>query len=403
MKNKYFDLKIVDDKFVVTNSSLTKINPDQGGTPQAFKAFYEEEAKQPTPSMEMGKMIHLYQENPDEFIVSDLDKPTDGISKWVEEIVNAIKYISENEENKENYFSSPAPTIKYKGKDTEKENEEFINCAILFINSSPDKEFLKTLGLESVLSIILISKEIVNYDNRLTTIMALEKLKNEGLKYYEFLNESNGRIILKPNDKERIENTIKALHNHPKASELLFSGFNNGNDYFTFKEHYIIYNKPNSNIILAGLIDNFQLDFTNRICLLTDLKTTSNNPLFFPPNKDKEGMIKSLQIDRQIAYYDLLIKRLISGEAKLYNYKGEEVIIPTILPEDKNKWKFYRYVVVGQTIDFHKCVVVELSQPTMFDAINYISSLLIRINWHIDNNEWQYNKEEIENNYTYKL
>ena len=71
-----------------SNSSLTYLCEDQGGSRLKFKKRYidgdlEQEV---TPSLENGKIIHAYIESPDDFVIADIDKPSEGMSKLVENV-----------------------------------------------------------------------------------------------------------------------------------------------------------------------------------------------------------------------------------------------------------------------------------------------------------------------------
>lgn len=82
----------------VSNSSLKLINPEQGGSPRKFKAFAIDRTESvETPSLRNGKLIHLYVEDPKMFKVSDIVKPSEMLSSWVEDVHSEHPNITEDE------------------------------------------------------------------------------------------------------------------------------------------------------------------------------------------------------------------------------------------------------------------------------------------------------------------
>lgn len=81
------------EKAAISNSGMASINPEQGGTPARYKKYIldREGTEEETPSLENGKLVHLYVEDPKAFVVSDVDRPTDMLASWVEEVYPYFK------------------------------------------------------------------------------------------------------------------------------------------------------------------------------------------------------------------------------------------------------------------------------------------------------------------------
>src|SRR6478735_8678947 len=104
------------DKPVMSNSSISYLEPSEGGSIQKYLGFFKADTeKKQSLSLDNGKIIHKYQENPSEFVVSDIVKPTEMWVEIVENLFNNLKKIEEVP----NYFAdiNTAITGNLKSKD----------------------------------------------------------------------------------------------------------------------------------------------------------------------------------------------------------------------------------------------------------------------------------------------
>ena len=77
-KQDYFSIK------AISSSSLRYYDRSHGGSPSKFKSFIENEfERKETTSMEKGTLLHKWNENRDTFIISDVEKPSETISKII--------------------------------------------------------------------------------------------------------------------------------------------------------------------------------------------------------------------------------------------------------------------------------------------------------------------------------
>ena len=87
----------------ISNSSLSYINPEQGGSPRKFKDYLDGNLEHlETPSLYHGSMIHKFILEPDTFAVADVERPSDTIVKIMEKVYNITKGEVETDINK--YF-----------------------------------------------------------------------------------------------------------------------------------------------------------------------------------------------------------------------------------------------------------------------------------------------------------
>ena len=87
------------DNIIISNSAMSSLNPEEGGSPQKFLSFFDENKEQKsTRSLNNGKVVHAYIEDKESFIIDDLDRPSESICIWVEEILRMIEAGEEGEE-----------------------------------------------------------------------------------------------------------------------------------------------------------------------------------------------------------------------------------------------------------------------------------------------------------------
>jgi len=166
---KYYDVP------AVSNSGMSYINPEQGGTPARYKKFIidGEKTEEQSPSLENGKLIHLYVEDPASFIISDVERPTDMLAGWVEEVYNTGEWSLEDLKSGDRY-SEVALEVRgdrYK--------------------SIKDQEKLET------------------------------KFK-EGLPYFKHLLLQNDKLCITSKQKEVVKACVDSLKSNPVAKALLF-------------------------------------------------------------------------------------------------------------------------------------------------------------------------------------
>jgi hypothetical protein len=89
--NNYYSVGTVDDP-VVSSSSISHLMPEEGGSIIKFFNFFKrDEEKQISLSLERGKLIHKYSEDPDNFVVADETAPTEMMKELVDRtIVNCL-------------------------------------------------------------------------------------------------------------------------------------------------------------------------------------------------------------------------------------------------------------------------------------------------------------------------
>jgi hypothetical protein len=211
---------------------LSSINPEQGGSPTKYQDFLNSNREfKTTLSLERGNLVHLYCEHPEEFIVSDVVKPSDISARWAEQVY---------------------------------------------------KTYTSEIDLET--HILNIRDKFQFHKNIKDKVKALEKWNKESESYYQFLKVADGKIAMDPATHHIVTNCIKSLHAHEKADQLLFHKEDFSNvEYFNELE---IYWKEAIEIEFRGRrfmvevpckakLDRVIVDHDKKFIKIPDIKTTS--------------------------------------------------------------------------------------------------------------------------------
>ena len=254
----YYEVK------AVSNSGMGNINPDQGGSPAKYKSVVlEKEVSLDTPSLENGKLIHLYVEDPEAFIVADIDKPTTMLAEWVEEVNSHLVTTEES---------------------IYVENEHLRDIAFEFRGD----RYKSTKDLDKVW------------------------LKfQEGFPYLKYLIRSEGKIAMTPQQKEVVDKCINSLHSNVQSNTLLFGEGDLNTTEFNelavyWDEVVKIDSQSNTQAIKCkGLLDRVIIDEANKTATLVDLKTTGK------PLANFQNSFEYYRYYRQMAWYKkALIKHI---------------------------------------------------------------------------------------------
>jgi hypothetical protein len=231
----------------IANSSLSLINPEQGGSPKLFQMYLEGTIQKlaPSPSLENGSLLHLYVENPSEFVVSEVVKPNESLCNVVTQ-----------------YFA-----IK-------------------------DSHLVEDMD-----TILLKAARLASYYNNYKDETLLNTLKKSSI--YEYIAElelNEGKQFMTKEQKEVIEGCITALSSHAACNKYLFQEWNKCeifNEYEIYFEHM--------GIPCKSRLDRVIINHDEKYCVLVDLKTTSKRAQFFTES------FEFWKYYRQMAFYKLAL------------------------------------------------------------------------------------------------
>ena len=232
----------------ISNSSLSYINPEQGGSPRKFKDYLEGNLEHlETPSLYHGSTIHKFILEPETFAIADLEKPSDTIVKIMDKVYNITKGEIDTDINKYHEY-------------------------------------------------IFGSARELNYGQSWKPDTLIKKVIDQGKEYYDFLLRADGKICIDQKTAAMLTAVGSAINSHKAASELLFTGEGKNEEEFywgpgkEYKSKIDRYKKHKVAKTIKGITYSPTVD-------LIDLKTTSKSLEFF---KDS---FEYYHYDRQMAFY----------------------------------------------------------------------------------------------------
>lgn len=247
--SNYYNIGTRQD-IVISNSSLSYINPAQGGSPKKFLTFFDDQVeKKLSVHMERGTLLHDWHEHQDGFVISDMVKPEGVMGQWSEAVYNLL---AQSEGGFRNY----------------------------------SKE------------IVLLAKGAF-YSNIKDETKAFETFEKSGRDYVDGLFKADGKVIVTSKTGTILKAQISSLQAHKKANYMLFSQVSSTSQRIKELEIYweVDVEGLDSKVKLKAKLDNIIIDFKNKVIYLNDLKSTGKPVALF------KGSFVSFRYYRQIAFY----------------------------------------------------------------------------------------------------
>jgi hypothetical protein len=277
-KDPYYEVGNSIEDLVVSQSSLSKIDPRRNGSPRKFKEYIEGNVEKTTVPMLRGQIFHLYCEDKDKFKVSEAVKPA-AILGEVADILMVIYYNS-NDEGKKQMLISLDKHILHA-------------CRI--------REWNKTWGDSAIIK------------NASPVVTA----------YIEAMTDPSniGKIILTQTMKIQIEGCITGLENNEFAKRLLFWKDEFANIQY-FKELAIFWTDPTTGLKCKAKLDDLIINHKDKLVLINDPKTTGGSAYNF------EGTFKQYRLDIQFAMYTRAVLAKFP-ELKDYKFQYRNIVVET--------------------------------------------------------------------------
>ena len=288
-----------------------------------------EDVEETSSAMERGTMIHMYLLQPEEFSKTYV-------------VSTALKPQSTNQ-------------------------EAFCQALVNTTEIEPDKSLLSAykqaykVNGQSDENILAKAKEMAS------------TLKN----YIDTLTDREGHVYITPYQMQMLEKIGENVQQHKLAKSLLQPEYVGTEDEVR-SEFHINWEWKYLNgetVKCKSLLDRVHFDFKNRVCTLTDIKTTVHIGCF-------EESIKQYDYLRQLRFYMHALKWYIKEELK----------------EQPGLWEFKYYIVAIDTVDSHEVRVFEIlnTQFVEDNVDSRISLALYEIHWHIENDKWDHHKTYYE-------
>lgn len=314
--SNYFEVGTKDDIFI-SNSFLSYINPDQGGSPKKALTFFESgiEKKQSI-SLERGSLLHDWHEHQEMFIVADVVKPEAVMGQWADALYNMLAQSEGGYNNVTDDF-----IIEAKGS---------------FYGNVKDRD------------------------------KSLSKFKESGAdKYVEFLFKANGKVAMTVETKRIVESQIAALTNHKKANHMLFGATSDGQKRLKELEIYwtaAIEGFPDKFLKFKAKLDNIIIDFNKKVIYLNDLKSTGK-----PVSLFKQAFI-NYRYYRQIAFYTTALFQYLLQEG--FNPSQWQVIPRMVAVDNTKEFNVHSFTIDNKWIEVGNKEVNDLVGRVLWHTVN---------------------------------
>lgn len=329
-------------KRAVSNSGMKFINPEEGGSPARYKKYIidGEKEEESTPSLENGKLVHLYVEDPEAFIISDVERPTPKLAEWAEEVHRRLSNLTEDDVNSEN-----------------------------------------VLLRETALEVMPKYGSTTDKDKLWTTF-------NKTHDYLKHLIASTNDLCITSAQKEVVESCVNSLLLNSRSAYLLFGkgeetfGVKTYNELAVYWEEVVEVDKKEVKVPCKGLIDRLIVYPGEKRVHLVDLKTTGK------PISKFSSSFEYYRYYRQMAWY---MRAVAAWMAEHFP------------DEDLKEWKMMVSMVVVETYGLHECKVFDVdSSWTSKGGIESID-LLGRIAIGMGTGNWTDTIEEMRGGGVIKL
>lgn len=273
---------------LISNSSLSYINPDQEGSAQKFRKYLDGELEsEDSLSLERGDLIHKYMLEPDKFNALEMDLPSDTIIKIVDEVL--IR----------NYDIKP----------------EF----------GDNKEF------------ILAAADTIGYGKNWKPETVLNKIVEAGTEYYNFKLANSNKIIVDYSTMNVVRSCVASLmHSDPAMQLLNAPGGQNEKEIF-----WDAIASDGSIHKAKSKLDRLIIDHVAKTFTVVDLKTSGKHISRYPES------FAFWHTYRQMAYYIDAIQFMLGEE---YSPSQEHYIV-AVMTKDPYLTRVFRVTMEGGYID----------------------------------------------------
>lgn len=257
-KDPYYSIK------AISNSSLKFIDPEEGGSPQKFKAFLNGElAEEKSNSLIRGTIIHIAMLEPHKYVVADIDKPSAELGHIADTILQQDIPLD-------------------------------------------DDSILRTI-------------EAHNWQPRWKPETKVVKFKDSGaIKYIKYFREmeNSGKIAMDKKTGEIVEACKTALEMNDQTRYILKEVETIDEEFEVFNEIDVQWTQTVNGVVLPlkCKIDRLIVDHRTKTYVIVDVKTTGK------PISKFQISFEEYKYPRQVDFYDVGAKNLLKQKG-LSGYK----------------------------------------------------------------------------------
>lgn len=326
------------EDIVVSNSSLSYINPLQNGSPVAFLDFFEEKQEKEKNYYRMGHLIHKWAEDRESFVIAECPRPSEIMGLIADRVIAEIEFNG--------------------------------------------VEFTRELASDISLT--------MNYQKNWKPETRLKNVY-DGIETYinDYINREEDKTYLTEAEYTTVKKSTEAVEKHPVAKELLFmqdTDFSNKKVYReleiywnkVFPFHDNSYNIGESRPIMLKFkakLDSLVIDFDSKVVTYTDPKTSSAGAYSFGTS------FSNYKYYRQQAFYNWAIREF--SKQQEFNLTG---------------FTFLNRNIVIETNNLFQVTVYNISEDWLKRGTKEYQELVKRLVYHTATNQWNYSLEEMSNN-----
>ena len=274
------------ENLIISNSSLRYLNKEEGGSIKRFQNFFlDNQEEVEYKHLTVGQLIHRYIDKPNDFIVAEVDKPTEMMCIWVNEVIHLVNS-----------------------------------------NQFERLEILDTILLGYDDCVIQAHKNTGVYANMKVKEKIIEKFNIDAKPYYDFITNPNnkGKELLTKEQKKLFDSIIPNLKLNSDIYKFLFQPL--------FSNSCKIESEFEITSYIRGYqvkckLDKIILDFEHKTIWIIDPKTTSK------PINNFNDSIEKYHYYRQQQFYKLCIMRHYTDLIEDgYTVKFRFIAMETITP-----------------------------------------------------------------------
>lgn len=263
-RENYFDYGRDGDEIIVSNSSLSHINPDEGGSLKRFLNYIRGDAeKEESKSLERGTILHRFMEDKDSFTILPDDRPSEDVCK-----------------------------------------------ILLRVREDVIERGLVPSALEHHQDMIVQVARELNYGAKnWKSDTIIGKVREKGDAYFKFLGDSDGKVMTDRKTREILQGVTDGILSDEYTTTYYVENYPG-----TMKELPVLFH--HGGFTCKALLDNVWIDFDDKIAVIRDIKSTS-----FPVNQymgyrahvipDKlefiAGGFQKYRVYRQLAFYTIAL------------------------------------------------------------------------------------------------
>jgi hypothetical protein len=367
---------------ILSNSSLSALNPEEGGSIVKFLNFFgsdeEERTEIESQALTNGRLVHKYIEDSSKFVVEG-EKPTDMMVGLLEKVAGYALDFQQVGFNQD-VDASLVPEAK---------SAKTAEAEILQLRAGFEQlAGLLKLNVEAAVKIFRAARiETNSYKSRteLTLLQDILSDKKEAkeIPYLKFLMSARGKTILTNQDKITVDGMCNSLYTHPTVSELLGlreDDFGTAIQWEIFREQPVFWKEIHSfedekkiQVNCKALLDRLRVCHALKKIQYVDLKSTKGSLYTF------QSAFEYYRYYRQMAFYRRAIgffMKAVYPDVDVSRYDLEVFIVPV-----ENKGLFLTGIYAVDIFWLGKGMVEA-------------KGLLGRYAWHVRNGEYRYSPEE---------